>query len=159
MLFLISNFCVSNCRDKLELKAVKDGAASYAALEKKAELYDKLARGELSDEEDKEKYCVDFFSKSLAQDEPRQPHGRDTSHSEPADYEDGENEASVLPNNNTMGLGRAGGVVDFDEHKRLVRYIPLIFLSWNQLFYLFCAFSEEQFNAKPSDYKRNMFYK
>ncbi|CAH8355139.1 unnamed protein product [Eruca vesicaria subsp. sativa] len=33
--------------DKLELKAVKDGAVSYAALEKKAQLYEKLARGEL----------------------------------------------------------------------------------------------------------------
>lgn len=40
-------------RDKLELKAVKDGSASYAALEKKAELYEKLSRGELPDEENK----------------------------------------------------------------------------------------------------------
>ncbi|CAO2178866.1 unnamed protein product [Urochloa humidicola] len=31
-------------KDKLELKAVKDGSASYAALEKKAELYEKLSR-------------------------------------------------------------------------------------------------------------------
>ncbi|KAK9936749.1 hypothetical protein M0R45_013575 [Rubus argutus] len=31
-------------KDKLELKAVKDGSASYAALEKKAALYDKLAK-------------------------------------------------------------------------------------------------------------------
>lgn len=48
-------------RDKLELKAIDDGSASYAALEKKAELYNKLVRGELSDEEGEEKYCVDFF--------------------------------------------------------------------------------------------------
>ncbi|XP_065856544.1 uncharacterized protein At4g18257-like [Euphorbia lathyris] len=52
-------------KDKLELKAIKDGSNSYAALEKKAELYDKLVRGELYDEEDKEKYCVDFFRKSI----------------------------------------------------------------------------------------------
>ncbi|TQD89865.1 hypothetical protein C1H46_024567 [Malus baccata] len=31
--------------DKLELKAVHDGSASYASLERKAALYDKLARG------------------------------------------------------------------------------------------------------------------
>ena len=48
-------------KDKLELKAVSDGTASYAALERKAELYEKLVNGELSDEEDQEKYCVDFF--------------------------------------------------------------------------------------------------
>ena len=29
-------------------------------MEKKAELYDKLMRGELPDEEEREKYCVDF---------------------------------------------------------------------------------------------------
>ncbi|GFS43171.1 cytochrome b561/ferric reductase transmembrane protein family [Actinidia rufa] len=64
-------------KDKLELKAVNDGSASYAALERKAGLYEKLARGELSDEEDKEKYCVDFFSKSLMKDESEQPQVRD----------------------------------------------------------------------------------
>ncbi|KAF3449915.1 hypothetical protein FNV43_RR05994 [Rhamnella rubrinervis] len=53
-------------KDKLELKAVKDGSASYAALERKAELYDKLARGELSDEEENEKYCVDFLARGLS---------------------------------------------------------------------------------------------
>ncbi|GFQ05829.1 uncharacterized protein at4g18255, partial [Phtheirospermum japonicum] len=55
-------------KDKLELKAVQDGSASYAALERKAEIYNKLVRGELSDEEDEEKYCVDFFRKGLEQD-------------------------------------------------------------------------------------------
>ncbi|XP_031095096.1 uncharacterized protein At4g18257-like [Ipomoea triloba] len=58
-------------KDKLELKAVRDGATSYAALERKAELYDKLVRGELSDEEDQEKYCVDFLRKGLEQEEPK----------------------------------------------------------------------------------------
>lgn len=86
-------------------------------------MYDKLARGELSDEEDKEKYCVDFFNKSLVQDEPQQPHGRDTSATEPSEYEDGENEASMLPNTNSMGLGRAAGIVDNNEHKRMIRQV------------------------------------
>ncbi|CAM6055555.1 unnamed protein product [Sphagnum tenellum] len=56
-------------RDKLQLKAVKDGSESYAALEKKAELYDKLLRGEVSDEEEKEKYSVDFLKKGYLEDE------------------------------------------------------------------------------------------
>ena len=64
-------------KDKLELKAVNDGAVSYAALERKAELYNKLIKGELSDEEDKEKYCVDFFRKGLEQDELKQPQNHD----------------------------------------------------------------------------------
>lgn len=56
-------------RDKLQLKASKDGVDSYAALEKKAELYDKLTRGELPDEEEKEKYSVDFLRKGSLSDE------------------------------------------------------------------------------------------
>ncbi|KAJ7297878.1 hypothetical protein O6H91_Y031300 [Diphasiastrum complanatum] len=56
-------------RDKLQLKAVNDGSASYAALEKKSELYDKLVRGELPDEEESEKYSVDFLRKGLVADE------------------------------------------------------------------------------------------
>ncbi|KAM7524979.1 hypothetical protein LguiA_014881 [Lonicera macranthoides] len=107
-------------RDKLELKAVKDGSASYAALEKKAELYDKLARGELSDEEDKEKYCVDFFRKGYVQDESQQPQFHDTSATEPAQgEEDGLNDASTKP----MGLGRAAGTLDNNEHRRFVREV------------------------------------
>ncbi|KAL5650919.1 hypothetical protein ACJX0J_036377, partial [Zea mays] len=49
-----SSYKISSCHDfnatvldKLELKAVKDGSASYAALEKKAELYEKLSRGKV----------------------------------------------------------------------------------------------------------------
>jgi hypothetical protein len=59
------------------LKAVKDGSTSYAALEKKAELYEKLSRGDLPDEEDK-KYCVDFFKKSfdhVYEPQPPERHG------------------------------------------------------------------------------------
>ncbi|KAA8514947.1 hypothetical protein F0562_018266 [Nyssa sinensis] len=104
-------------KDKIELKAINDGSVSYAALEKKAELYDKLARGELSDEEDKEKYCVDFFRKSLTQDESEQPEGRDTSAAVLADNED---DVSVLPNTKPVGLGRTAGTVDSNEHKRFV---------------------------------------
>lgn len=52
-------------RDKVELKAIKEGAVSYASLEKKAQLYEKLVRGELTDEQGEEKYCVDFFRKGV----------------------------------------------------------------------------------------------
>ncbi|KAK3032684.1 hypothetical protein RJ639_036748 [Escallonia herrerae] len=107
-------------KDKLEFKAVNDGSASYAALEKKAELYDKLTRGELPDEEDKEKYCVDFFNKGFIQDESQQPQGGDTSATEPSGYEDGENDASVQPNAKSKGLGWAAGTENRSEHKRFV---------------------------------------
>ncbi|KAL7211467.1 hypothetical protein ACSBR2_014349 [Camellia fascicularis] len=110
-------------KDKLELKAVNDGSVSYAALEKKAALYEKLAKGELSDEEDKEKYCVDFFSKSLVQDESQQPRGHDPSTAESRDDEDGENDASELLNTKPVGLGRAAMTADNDEHKRFVREV------------------------------------
>ncbi|PSS04892.1 hypothetical protein CEY00_Acc20752 [Actinidia chinensis var. chinensis] len=110
-------------KDKLELKAVNDGSASYAALERKAELYEKLAKGELSDEEDKEKYCVDFFSKSLVKDESEQPQVRNPSAAEPVEGEDDENDASVLFNTKPVGLGWAAETVDNDEHKRFVREV------------------------------------
>jgi hypothetical protein len=102
----------------LELKAVKDGSASYAALEKKAELYEKLSRGELPDEEDKEKYCVDFFQKkfdSVYEPQPPESHGS-------ADAADPENDhEGSMPNAKPMGLGRTGTTIDRDEHKRFVR--------------------------------------
>lgn len=108
-------------RDKLELKAVKDGSASYAALEKKAALYDKLVRGELSDEEDKEKYCVDFFVKRHEQDESEQTQHHDLSFVAPPENQDGETDVSMLFNAKPMGLGQAGATWDNDEHKRFVR--------------------------------------
>ncbi|GKB05762.1 hypothetical protein Tco_0833957 [Tanacetum coccineum] len=107
-------------KDKLEMKAVKDGSVSYAALEKKAELYEKLARGELSDEEDKEKYCVDFFSKSLGKEEPQQPRIYSV---EVAELESCRDDDHVLPDARATGLGRAAGVLDNDEHKRFVREV------------------------------------
>lgn len=106
-------------KDKLEMKAVKDGSASYAALEKKAELYDKLARGEISDEEDKEKYCVDFFNKK---EESQPPQERDMFFTERVSERD-DDDVAVLPDTRAMGLGRAASTVDHDEHKRFVREV------------------------------------
>lgn len=107
-------------KDKLELKAVKDGSASYAALEKKAELYEKLSRGELPDEEDKEKYCVDFFQKSFDHVyEPRQPESYGaTDNAKPENDHD-----DSMPSAKPMGLGRTGTTIDLDEHKRFVREV------------------------------------
>ncbi|XP_042477492.1 uncharacterized protein At4g18257-like [Macadamia integrifolia] len=109
-------------KDKLELKAVNDGSASYAALERKAELYNKLAKGELSDEEEKEKYCVDFFSKSIEQEKQKQPQVRETSPGFSAQNEDDIDE-SVMLNTRTMGPGRTAGTLDYSEHKRFVREV------------------------------------
>jgi len=113
-----------NFRDKLELKAVNDGSASYAALERKAELYDKLLRGELSDEEENEKYCVDFFRKGVEQDESTRPRGNNTSAAAPVDDEgkvDGDSDDSVLFNAKFAAPGRTAGAVDKAQHHRLVR--------------------------------------
>ncbi|KAM3748624.1 hypothetical protein ACB098_05G123000 [Castanea mollissima] len=111
-------------KDKLELKAVNDGSVSYAALEKKAELYEKLARGELSDEEDKEKYCVDFFRKNIEQDELEQPRDQDASSATvPPESEDGENDSSFWFKTKPLGLGRVAATLDNDEHKRFVREV------------------------------------
>ncbi|KAF7037129.1 hypothetical protein CFC21_047585 [Triticum aestivum] len=107
-------------KDKLELKAVKDGTACYSALEKKAELYEKLSRGELPDEEDQEKYCVDFFQKSFHQvSERRQPETATAS-----EHVEQENESvDSMLNPKPVGLGRTGTTVDQDEHKRFVREV------------------------------------
>lgn len=114
-------FCFLKIRDKLELKAANDGSASYAALERKAELYEKLVKGELSDEEDNEKYCVDFFRKGQVEDKSEQPQGHGTSASVlPAD-EVVEDDASMLFNATSVGPGRNAGTVDNNEHKRFVR--------------------------------------
>ncbi|KAK6917203.1 hypothetical protein RJ641_017954 [Dillenia turbinata] len=110
-------------KDKLELKAIKDGSASYAALERKAELYEKLVRGELSDEEDQEKYCVDFFHKGLELDESQQPQTQDISASIQSNSENSENDAFLSVSTKTAGPGRTGGPADYVEHKRLVREV------------------------------------
>ncbi|KAL2460725.1 Cytochrome b561/ferric reductase transmembrane protein family [Abeliophyllum distichum] len=105
-------------KDKLELKVVNNGSTSYAALEKKAELYNKRVRGELSDEEDSEKYCVDFFWKGIEHDEPQLPQGHDSNAREARD-EVGDND-DTLPNMKATGLGQAAATVDMSEHKRFV---------------------------------------
>ena len=103
------------------MKAVNDGSVSYAALEKKAALYDKLVRGELSDEEDKEKYCVDFFSKSLVQDDSQQVRGHDSVPTVLPESEDTEDDSSLPFSKKTFGPGRTAGIMDNDKHKRFVR--------------------------------------
>ncbi|XP_031279688.1 uncharacterized protein At4g18257-like [Pistacia vera] len=109
-------------KDKLELKAVKDGSASYAALERKAELYEKLVKGELSDEEDKEKYCVDFFRKGMEQ-ESEQPQASDASVTVATQDEASENDASMLFDMKFVAPGRTIGTMDNNEHKRFVREV------------------------------------
>ncbi|GAB2296901.1 hypothetical protein Dimus_031002 [Dionaea muscipula] len=110
-------------KDKLALKAETDGSASYAALEKKAELYEKLVRGELSDEEDNEKYCVDFFRKGFMQDEKQEPRAGNPSAPESSLKEEDEDDAFIPVNTKPLGLGRAAGTVDNDERKRFVREV------------------------------------
>ena len=66
--FVFSSFS----RDKLHLKSVEGSSDSYAVLERKALLYDKLAKGQIDLEEEKEKYNVDFFSKGMLQEEAKE---------------------------------------------------------------------------------------
>ncbi|KAL2327500.1 hypothetical protein Fmac_020927 [Flemingia macrophylla] len=114
-------------KDKLELKAVSDGSASYAAMERKAELYDKLVKGELSDEEDQEKYCVDFFRKGIEHDEllPQPPPGPDVllgNGDGGGDNDDGGDD-SLMFNLKPVGPGRMAGAVDGAEYKRNIREV------------------------------------
>ncbi|MCL7037657.1 hypothetical protein MKW94_017659 [Papaver nudicaule] len=111
-------------KDKLELKAVQDGSVSYAALERKAALYDKLARGELPDEEEGEKYCVDFFSKSLVRDDSEHLQIADVPATVAEVNEDGDDTDAYVPfNTKPVAPGRTAGFLDNDEHKRLVREV------------------------------------
>lgn len=117
-----SGFLCWKWRDKLELKAVKDGAVSYAALEKKAQLYEKLVRGELSDEEGEEKYCVDFFRKGIEHEDPKPSSTYNSSISAPPDdfKQEGEDNDSLF-STKFAGLGRAIGTTDIGQHVRMVR--------------------------------------
>ncbi|KAJ6724756.1 hypothetical protein OIU85_022654 [Salix viminalis] len=112
-------------RTSLSLKQLMMGSASYAALERKAELYEKLVRGELSDEEENEKYCVDFFKKVVEHDESVRPRGNNTSYAAaPVDDKgkvDGDSDDSVLFNAKFVAPGRTAGAVDKAQHHRLVR--------------------------------------
>lgn len=107
-------------RDKLELKSIKDGSASYAALERKAELYDKLMRGEVSDEEDNEKYCVDFFRKGLEQTESPMPQGNNVSAEQAPDTDVVDGDDSLLNNTKAAGPGRVSATADRSQHKHFV---------------------------------------
>ena len=105
----------------MQLKAETDGSASYAALEKKAQLYEKLARGELSDEDEREKYNVDFLRKGYLEDEFKQleSEGRE----EKCEMrEDGSPEVSIIDRRTGIGWNtdKVGGITR--EHKLLVRY-------------------------------------
>lgn len=102
---------------------MKDGAVSYAALEKKAQLYEKLVRGELSDEEAEEKYCVDFSRKGIAHEEyPRPSSTRNNSISAPPEdlKQDGQDNDSLF-STKFAGLGHAIGTADVSQHVRMVR--------------------------------------
>lgn len=119
-----SNF-VFYLRDKLELKAVQDGSASYAALEKKAEIYNKLVRGELPDEEDEEKYCVDFFRKGLEQGASQMSQENDIATPQvqmSQDNLDGGDDGDdfLLNGSKAAGLGRTSAAVDRSQHKHFV---------------------------------------
>ncbi|KAL3643624.1 hypothetical protein CASFOL_014439 [Castilleja foliolosa] len=107
-------------KDKLELKAVQDGSASYAALERKAEIYNKLVRGELSDEEDEEKYCVDFFKKGLELDGSQMPKENDSCTVQSQDIDRDDGDESLLSSEKDAGLGRASATVDRSQHKHFV---------------------------------------
>jgi len=56
----------------LQLKAEQDGSKVRSALEKKAELYVEDPARELPDEEEGEKYAVDFLRKGYLEDEKRE---------------------------------------------------------------------------------------
>lgn len=117
-------------RDKLEMKAVQNGSVSYAALEKKAALYEKLSRGELPDEEENEKYCVDFFQKTMEQDQSELSGSQQNYRADTVDFppreRDGDEADAVDAFTRPSGLGRTGSTVDRDEHKRFVRYFILL---------------------------------
>eukprot|EP00252_Welwitschia_mirabilis_P019197 TRINITY_DN4383_c0_g1_i2.p1 TRINITY_DN4383_c0_g1~~TRINITY_DN4383_c0_g1_i2.p1 ORF type:complete len:205 (+),score=54.71 TRINITY_DN4383_c0_g1_i2:98-712(+) len=105
-------------RDKLELKAVNDGSVSYAALEKKAEIYSKLVRGEIPDEEEKEKYCVDFFRKGVLQGESEISDSEDR-----AENINGQKDDDVTSDQDgrRAGIGWTGFKGVGDQHKQLIR--------------------------------------
>ncbi|EFJ18725.1 hypothetical protein SELMODRAFT_78672 [Selaginella moellendorffii] len=101
-------------RDKLIFKQERDGTASYEALEKKAQLYDKLVRGELPDEEEKEKYSVDFLRKGFLEDEKEEmERNRRGETSADDDEPESLSDMNFLPGKPTYG----------PNHKELVREV------------------------------------
>lgn len=77
-------------------------------------------RGELSDEEDQEKYCVDFFRKGIEQSESPMPQTSDASaREEPwTDADDGDD--LLVNNTRVAGPGRSSATMDRGKHKHLV---------------------------------------
>ncbi|KAL0363559.1 UNVERIFIED_CONTAM: hypothetical protein Scaly_1311100 [Sesamum calycinum] len=140
-------------KDKLELKAVKDGSASYAALERKAALYDKLVRGELSDEEDEEKYCVDFFRKGLEQDQSQTPQPADASTTQ-AQGTDVDDDDLLLNNTKAAGLGRTSATVDRGQHKHFVILLAYFVLCNSKagVFLISCEISAALISCKINSY-------
>ncbi|KAL2514650.1 Cytochrome [Forsythia ovata] len=95
-------------KDKLELKAVNDGSASYATLERKLELYNKRVRGEL----------FRRGRQDIEHDEPQLPQGHDSDAHEARD--EAGNYDDTLPDMKATGLGQVAAIVDKSEHKRFV---------------------------------------
>lgn len=99
-------------------------------------------KGELSDEEDKEKYCVDFFRKGYEQDESLPPQSDDVSQTVPPENEGGDNDASDLFNIKSAVPGRTAGAVDKVEHKRFIRYgiyvLQVLFVLTQCISFLVC---------------------
>ncbi|KAI5079765.1 hypothetical protein GOP47_0005244 [Adiantum capillus-veneris] len=111
-------------RDKLQLKAETDGSASYAALEKKAQLYEKLARGELSDEDEREKYSVDFLRKGLLEDEFRSLEAEGAGEVAPMQSNEGPTQdSSSIERRSGIGWSSDKAVGISQEHKILVREV------------------------------------
>lgn len=98
---------------------MEDGKDVYAALEKKAELYEKLSRGELNEEE-AEMYNVDFFRKGLLEDERLEMEEEDGSR----DLHGKINDSSDLGSVHTRSQGgwiRDGASGLTQEHKQIIR--------------------------------------
>lgn len=110
-------------RDKLQLKAENDGSVSYAALEKKAELYAKLVRGELPDDEENEKYCVDFLRKGTLEDELESLEGNNKTGILDNDSKMDSDMSFSYSDGNHAGIGWTGFSGVGNEHKRLVREV------------------------------------
>lgn len=112
-------------RDKLQLKAETDGSASYAALEKKAQLYDRLVRGEIPDEEEREKYSVDFLRKGLLEDEVKEMEreGQEENFCIIDNGQDGVSASPIIERRTGIGWNSDKVTTIGQEHKLLVRQI------------------------------------
>lgn len=77
-------------------------------------------RGELSDGEDEEKYCVDFFKKGLEHDGSEVPQGTDNSTPQPQDIDEDDGDGFLSNNTKAAGLGQTSAAVDRSQHKHFV---------------------------------------